>query len=108
MGALRPLAIARDYAEMHAAFRAHVEQLNISRATIDHVTGWADGYAGKTLAPEAIRGMSRATLGPFLQSLGLVLIVAQDVDALARMRYRLPARNLSQVRYPLIAESAAT
>ena len=100
MGALRPLAIAKNYAEMQAAFRRYIEEIDTSRATIDHVTGWADGYAGKVLAPDPTRGMGKTTLGLFLESVGLVLIVAQDIDAFDRRRHRLPPRNLSHVRQP--------
>ena len=98
MGALRPLAVARDYAGIHAAFRQYIEDINISRALIDYTTGWADGLAGKVLAPKPDKGMGRTTLGPFLEATGLVLIVAQDVDAFDQRRHRLVARQVNQAR----------
>jgi hypothetical protein len=98
MGVLRPLAIAQDYVGLHAAFRQYVEMINVSRETIDDSAGWADGYASKALAPFPMRMLGRETLGPFLQGTGLVLIVAQDIDAFNRRRARLPERQENQVR----------
>jgi hypothetical protein len=90
MGALRPLAICRDYGEMHAAFREYVEELNITRATINHAAGFQDGYCEKLLGPGHIKNFGVMSLGAFMGATGLVLIVAQDLDALAKIRHRLP------------------
>ncbi|MGX4772011.1 hypothetical protein ACWAUC_19750 [Bradyrhizobium guangdongense] len=98
MPALKPLAIARDYEGMHAAFRQYVEQINVSRATIDDQAGFADGLSGKALSPRPVRCLGRSTLGPFLQSVGLVLVVCQDVAEFERRRHRLPERDSRQVR----------
>lgn len=98
MGALRPLAVARDYAEMHAAFRAYVEEVNVSREAIDDIAGLPDGFAGKALAPVPAKTLGRANLGDFLQSMGLALIVCQDVEAFNRIRHRLPERQANQAR----------
>jgi hypothetical protein len=94
MGALRPLAICRDYGEMHAAFREYVaHDLNVTYETLDHVSGLQSGYISKLLAPLPIKNFGIMSLDAFLNSACLALIVAQDQDALARMRHRLPVRQ---------------
>ena len=98
MGALQPLAVVQDYPELQAAFRAYAERINVARSTIDALVGWADGYAGKTLAAAPSRGIGSGVLGDFLKGMGLVLIVAQDVEQFEQIKHRLPARDERQAR----------
>jgi hypothetical protein len=98
MGALLPLAIIRDYAGLHAAFRDYIETIDVSREAIDDSAGWPEGYAGKVLAPFPSRMFGRRSLGDFLQGTGLVLIVAQDLQAFNSRRDFLPPRQSNQVR----------
>ena len=99
MGALLPLAVVTDYAGLQAAFRNYIETIVLaSREAIDDSAGWADGYAGKTLAPNPSKSFGRETLGLFLQGTGLVLIVAQDIAAFNKRRAFLPPRQAEQVR----------
>lgn len=71
----RRLATVRDYDQLHRAVRERVDELGVSRETIDRVSGLPDGYASKLLAPVPIKGLGRQSLGPMLQALGLVLVV---------------------------------
>jgi hypothetical protein len=98
MGALMPLAIVNDYAGLHAAFRQYIETIDVSREAIDDSAGWAGGYAGKVLAPSPSKMFGRQSLGDFLQGTGLVLIVAQDLQAFNKRRDFLPPRQTNQVR----------
>jgi hypothetical protein len=102
MGALRPLAIVKDYDGLHQACRAYVDKISVSRVVIDEVAGLPSGYAGKVLGPNQAKRLGMTSLGPFLQTVGLVLIVAQDTDASARMLERIgknyDPRQANQVR----------
>lgn len=98
MPALRPIAIARDFGEIHAALRSYIEQVNVSRISLDDLAGWPSGYSGKVLAPRPIKPLTSKGLGELMQATGLVLIVAQDVEAFARRQHRLTPRHEGQVR----------
>jgi hypothetical protein len=98
MPALRTLALARDQSQIQAALRAYAHEINVSRVTVDEVTGWPGGYCGKVLSPRPVKSLSIKTLGEFMQATGLVLIVAQDVDAFAQRQRLLPQRNPNQAR----------
>jgi hypothetical protein len=87
---LRPLALVREYPELVEALRARAEELNVSRETIDSVSGLQSGYSAKLLCQ--IKGVGRTSLGPILGSMGLVLVVAEDPAALAKVRERLVPR----------------
>jgi hypothetical protein len=98
MGALKPLAVVRSYPELQQAFRAYIERINVSRAAVDHSVGWADGFAGKALCAEPMKGIGPTLLGSFLQGVGLALIVVQDADSFARRKNLLSQRDKRQVR----------
>jgi hypothetical protein len=87
---LRPLALVREYPELVEALRARAEELNVSRETIDSVSGLQSGYSAKLLSQ--VKGVGRVSLGPLLGSLGLVIILAEDPAALAKVRDRLVPR----------------
>jgi hypothetical protein len=71
----RRLASVRDYDSLHRAVRTRVEELGVSRSSIDAASGLQDGYASKILSPIPIKGLGRQSLGPMLQALGLALEV---------------------------------
>ena len=89
---LRPLAVVNDYAGLHCALRARLAELNVSHATVENVSGLQDGYVGKLLSPTMIKSLGRVSMGPLLQSLGLVLVVAEDRERIAQIRHRLIQR----------------
>jgi hypothetical protein len=85
-----------------ASLRAHVDEIDVKRVVIDEVAGLPIGYCGKTLGLGQSKKFGMTSLGPFLQTVGLVLIVAHDTDASARMLERISKnydpRQSSQVR----------
>jgi hypothetical protein len=89
----RRIAIVRSYDELHAVLRSRADELAVTRETIDAVAGLPSGYAGKVLAPTPIRALGRISMGLVLGALGLVLIVAEDTDTLARLQSRLTKRR---------------
>jgi hypothetical protein len=90
---MRPLATVRDYAGLIEALRSRADQLDVSGETLDHVTGLADGYCRKLLAPSLVRMLGRTSLGALLGALGLVLVVAEDPQQLARVKRRFKPRS---------------
>lgn len=89
----RELATVRDYDGLHAAFRSRASELQVTREAIDAVSGLQEGYAAKLLAPVPIRMAAKESLGPLLAALGLVLIVAEDAETLAKITKRMAKRR---------------
>jgi hypothetical protein len=90
---LRPLAIARTYAELLAAVVQRVAELGTTYEAVNDLTGLPDRYLAKILAPAAPKNFGPMSLTCTLQALGLVLVVASDEAELARIRHRLPQRQ---------------
>jgi hypothetical protein len=88
---LRPIALVREYGELIQGLRDRAEELNVSRETLDAVSGLQSGYTAKLLV--GLKGLGRVSLGPLLGSMGLVIVLAEDQDALARVRHRLVPRH---------------
>jgi hypothetical protein len=95
----RVLAEARTYDELHAALRNRADQLQVSRAQLDYLSGLQSGYCGKLLSKTRIKNFGRQSLGPLLTVLGLCLQVVEDPAAMARIGPRLTKRNAASVRY---------
>lgn len=93
MNQSRQLATVRDYDGLHAALRNRASELQVTREAIDAVSGLQDGYAAKLLAPVPIRMANKESLGPLLAALGLVLIVAEDAETLAKITKRMAKRR---------------
>lgn len=102
---LRPLAIVNDNAGLLEALRARGEELDVSRVALDERTGLASGYCAKLLC--GMKGLGSKSMGPVLQSMGLVLIVAEDVEATERLRRELPKRSPGKATRNRAAADAA-
>jgi hypothetical protein len=83
--------------DIHTALRARFDDLELSRATIDHAAGLTDGYAGKLLAVPPIKRFGQTSLFPTLEVAGLRLALIEDADALARTQGH-PKRARNAVR----------
>lgn len=90
---MKPLATARTYDELILGLRKRADDLKISRETIDAIGGLQSGYAGKLLAPVPIRTLSRVSLGAMLGSLGLKIVLVEDVETLQKIEKRLTKRR---------------
>jgi hypothetical protein len=95
----RVLAEARTYDELHAALRNRADQLQVSRAELDYLSGLQSGYCGKLLSKTRIKNLGPQSLGPLLTVLGLCLQVVEDQAAMARIGPRLTKRHAASVRY---------
>jgi hypothetical protein len=91
----RQLGTCRDYDGLLAIVRQHVEELNVSRETIDYASGTQSGYASKIFAPTPTKRMGPVTLPLILETLGLRLAVEIDSDSFERITARLPKREVS-------------
>jgi hypothetical protein len=82
------LAEVRSWRDLHEALRRRAESLDISRATLDDVSGLCSGYSAKILAPTPIRSLGRISLDALLGALGCKLVLVEDGEALARVEPR--------------------
>jgi hypothetical protein len=102
---MRALAIVRSedgYDGLLEAFRQRAEQLDVSRLDLNAISGLS--YLHKNLLPRPqkvepgakraqFRGFGQKSLGPALGTLGLMLVVAEDNEALKRVASRLVRRR---------------
>jgi hypothetical protein len=86
-----PIAVITSYDQLVNAIRARISELQTTYEGVDAVAGLADRHTSKLMC-------QTKTFGPMslmctLQALGLVLILAQDDEQIARVRDRLPRRR---------------
>jgi hypothetical protein len=55
--------------------------MQVSRTELDFLAGLPDGFAGKCLSAKPVKNMGPKTLGPVLESLGLILLLVEDPAA---------------------------
>jgi hypothetical protein len=84
-----PLAIVRTADDLRAVFRQRVVELNVSLDTVDFVGGLPTRYTAKVLGLHPTRNFGQMSLDALLGALGLMLIVVEDAEALARVQGRL-------------------
>src|SRR6266567_624994 len=85
MDDMRLVGVAHDYAELHEIFRKVAELRQMSREQIDHVAGFPSGYASKVLAPIPKKFFGPVSLDLLLGTLGLVIAIMEDPQAVARV-----------------------
>jgi hypothetical protein len=78
--AVQPIAICRSLPEIQAAMRARADALQLSRETIDGLSGLASGYSSKLLSPNPSRRLGQVSFPLMLGALGLsiALVDAQE------------------------------
>lgn len=92
----RVLAEVHDYDQLVAAFRERVAELAVPCETVDDVAGLPVRYTQKLLSPVRVKGVGPFSLGPLLGTLGLKLLVVEDLEVLAKIIHRLAkVRNAS-------------
>jgi general stress protein YciG len=87
-----------SFSDLHSVLRARAEQLNMSRETIDHLTGLQPGYSSKLLAPRPIRKLSDFALGLLLPVLGIKLCLVECPQRMARIAKHIGTRKGDHVR----------
>ena len=93
-------SLIRSPDDLVAACRARRDELNISHETIDHLAGWATGYASKVLAPDPMKGLGPVSLPALLGVLGVALVMVEDTAQVERMRDKWTKRKRPQRKLP--------
>ena len=91
-----PLAIVRTTDDLREVFRRRVAELNISLETLDAIAGLPTRYSSKVLGLQPTRRFGQFSLDGLLGALGLMLLVVEDAEALARVQRRLEAAPLQR------------
>lgn len=93
----RPLAVVRDWHQFRQAFRDRCEELRVARITVDTVGGLPSGQTSKLLSVDPDQGFGPMSFPALLGALGLVVVVVEDAEAIARIRHRLVPRRATHV-----------
>jgi hypothetical protein len=83
------LAVVRTSADLREVFRQRVVELNVSLDTVDFVAGLPTRYTAKVLGLHPTKNFGQMSLDALLGALGLMFIVVEDAEALARVQSRL-------------------
>ncbi len=70
-----------------------IEDLNISRGTVDEAAGLAPGYAGKLLCDPPMKQLANGTIPKMLAATGMVLVAVIDDERFAEVKAGLMARK---------------
>jgi hypothetical protein len=66
--------------EVVEALRVWRDERGITHEVFDAIAGWADGYAGKLLAPIPIKNLGWLSLGDARKTLAIKLVVVEDPE----------------------------
>jgi hypothetical protein len=86
------LAEVDSPATLHAALRRRAEALQVTRETLDAVTGLTSGYSSKLLSPTPQKSLGAVSMPAVLGALGCRLVLLAD-PAAERFLRRLPKRQ---------------
>ena len=93
--------IARSKADLVEILRQRRDELDISHETIDALTGLAEGYTSKLLAPKPIKNLGPMSFGAILGALALgvaAVLIVEDPEQARRMAARWQKRKRPPVR----------
>jgi hypothetical protein len=85
--------LARNEAELLAAIRARVAELDVSYDTLDRIAGLPDRFASKLLCDPPMRQISQATLWLLMGAIGYKIALLPDAEGLAKVQSRLVKRK---------------
>jgi hypothetical protein len=92
-GPLPATTVIRNYDDLLLCLRQRANDLQISRETIDHISGLPSGLSAKIMSLNKLRRIGVETLGPLLDVLALRLVAIPDDEAFARNRSRYVRRS---------------
>jgi hypothetical protein len=92
-GALRPIAVIRDYDGIRSAIRLRAEQIGISRLELDERAEIASGESGRLLSRRAKKQIGPKTLHRFLDATGLAFIAVADDELIEAIEREIRAAN---------------
>jgi hypothetical protein len=79
------LAEVRTYSQLIEALRQRSAAIGMTREQLDAEAPLQLGYAAKLLSPTPVRALGVQTMGPVLMTLGVKLVLMEDVEALERI-----------------------
>jgi hypothetical protein len=94
--ALPDVQIIRGMPDLLDALRARRDEVGITLETLDAVAGFPSGYSAKLLAPVAIKNLGWMSLGAALDSLGVALVMVENVEQKKLVESRWKRRERPQ------------
>lgn len=86
-----------SYLDVIHGLRERADQLQISRQSIDDLSGLSDGYAAKLLAIPPVKVIGFMSMEPLFSTLGVRLMLVEDTAATARtVERRAPVKTNHQ------------
>jgi hypothetical protein len=83
------------YNALQEAFIDRIEELNVSRITVNEAGGFTSGYSEKLLCVPPMKTLGKGTLGNMLKATGLALIVVVDDERFAAVKAQMAKRKRS-------------
>ena len=87
-----------DYSALIDALRERSDQMELARVELDRISGLADGHSGKLLSKTPSKSLGLRSVGPVLETLGLILLVIEDPVARDKTLARRTAFDVRQRR----------
>jgi hypothetical protein len=95
----------RGMPDLLSALRARRDELQLTHERLDDISGLPSGYFGKLLAPVPIKNLGWMSLGLALDSMGVALVLVENVEQAAKVRSRWVKRERPKNAAPAPKES---
>src|ERR1700730_3770031 len=108
-GSTTPFArVVYHYPAFIEAIRDRTVDLQISRLEIDRIAGLPIGFSGKALSRNPVKRIGLASLGPLLETLGLIIMIVEDPAARDRTLARRAPVDVKNQRFGNKCNSGAS
>jgi len=88
---IRTMPLLRNEADIIAAYQARIQELRLTYATVDAISGLPDGYTAKLMAK--MKGLGEKAIEGLNGALGMGFVVAVDKEQCARVETRWVKRK---------------
>ena len=88
--------------DLLSALRKRRDELGISLERLDDISGLPSGYAGELLSPTPIKNLGWMSFGLMLDSMGVALVLVENVEQAAKVRSRWIPRARPQNAVPTV------
>jgi hypothetical protein len=100
LGRTTPFArVVYHYSAFIEAIRDRTVDLQISRLEIDRIAGLPQGFSGKALSRNPVKRIGLRSLGPLLETLGLIMMIVEDPAARDRTLARRAPVDVNNQRF---------
>jgi hypothetical protein len=99
MGATPFARVVYHYPAFIEAIRDRTVDLGISRLETDRIAGLPTGFCGKALSRNPVKRIGLASLGPLLETLGLIIMIVEDPAARDRTLARRAPVDVKNQRF---------